>query len=84
MKKLCLLIVMLSLASMMTAQEETHRYEIKSGMAHSVTRMNDHVTPAVQYFDDYGDCEAMVQTIDMGRLAASTTPPSQKRRRLGL
>ena len=70
MKKLGLLIVMLSLASMMTAQDETHRYEIKSGMAHSVTRMNDHVTPAVQYFDDYGDCEAMVQTIDMGALGS--------------
>lgn len=70
MKKLLLMIVMLSAASMMTAQETTHRYEIKSGIAHSVTRLNDHVTPAVQYFDNYGDCEAMVQTIDMGALGS--------------
>lgn len=52
------------------AQEDAHRYEIKSGIAHSVTRLNEHVTPAVQYFDDYGDLEAIIQTIDMGDLGS--------------
>ena len=70
MKKLLLTLVMLSVASMMTAQEQAHRYEIKSGIAHSVSRLNEHETPAVQYFDNYGDCEAMVQTIDMGALGS--------------
>ena len=70
MKKTLLLIMMLATASLMTAQEEAHRYEIKSGIAHSETRLNEHVTPAVHYFDNYGNCEAMVQTIDMGALGS--------------
>lgn len=52
------------------AQENAHRYEIKSGIAHCVTRLNEHITPAVQYFDDYGNLEALIQTIDMGGLGS--------------
>ena len=66
MKKLVIMIMVLATASITMAKETVHRYEIKSGVARSETRLNDHVTPAVQYFDDYGDCEAMIQTIDMG------------------
>lgn len=79
MKKTLLLIVLLATASLMMAQEETHRYEIKSGIAHSITRLNEHETPAVHYFDNYGDCEAMVQTIDMGALGSySNTTVTKK------
>ena len=70
MKKTLLLLLALATASLTMAQEEAHRYEIKSGIAHSETRLNDHVTPAVQYFDNFGDCEAMIQTIDMGALGS--------------
>ena len=50
---------MLIIALNAMAQENAHRYEIKSGIAHSVTRLNEHETPTVQYFDDYGDLEAI-------------------------
>lgn len=70
MKKLFLMLVMLSVASMMTAQESAHRYEIKSGILHEHTVLSGHDTPAVRYFDNYGDCEALVQTIDMGALGS--------------
>lgn len=62
--------MVLATASWTSAQETAHRYEIKSGIAHSETRLNEHVTPAVQYFDNYGDCEVMIQTIDMGGLGS--------------
>jgi len=64
MKKTLLLLLALATASLTMAQEEAHRYEIKSGIAHSETRLNDHVTPAVQYFDNFGDCETMIQRYD--------------------
>lgn len=70
MKKLFLMLVMLYAASTMTAQENTHRYEVKSGIIHEYTDLNGHITPAVRYFDNYGDCEAMTQTIDMGSLGS--------------
>jgi len=61
---------MLIIALNATAQENAHRYGIKSGIAHSVTRLNEHETPTVQYFDDYGNLEAVIQTIDMGGLGS--------------
>lgn len=70
MKKILILVVMLSAVSMMRAQETAHRYEIKSGVLHEYTELNGHITPAVHYFDNYGDCEALVQTIDMGALGS--------------
>ena len=71
MKKLLLIgLALLASAGTMMAQEEAHRYGIKSGIAHEVTRLNEHETPAVHYFDNYGDCEAVVQTIDMGGLGS--------------
>jgi len=70
MKKLFLLIAVLMAASMTMAQEDAHRYEIKSGIAHGATILNDHATPSITYFDDYGAVESMVQTIDMGDLGS--------------
>lgn len=69
MKKYLSLIVLLATAAIMKAQE-AHRYEIKSGIIQEFTELNGHVTPAVRYFDNYGDDEAMVQTIDMGALGS--------------
>ena len=71
MKKLLLIVmVLLSTAGWTMAQTATHRYQIKSGIAHEVSRLNEHETPAVHYFDNYGDCETVVQTIDMGALGS--------------
>lgn len=70
MKKTLLLIFALAVASMLTAQDEAHRYQVKSGILHEFTDLNGHITPAVRYFDNYGDCEALVQTIDMGPLGS--------------
>lgn len=70
MKKTLLLIVVLSMASLGMAQKTTHRYEIKSGIMHTMSELNGHEIPAIQYFDNYGDDEAMVQTIDMGDLGS--------------
>ncbi|MBR4392228.1 MAG: hypothetical protein IKT08_09025 [Bacteroidales bacterium] len=70
MKKTLLLIFALVVASMLTAQDEAHRYEVKSGILHEFTDLNGHITPAVRYFDNFGDVEAMVQTIDMGALGS--------------
>lgn len=76
MKKLLLIaMVLLTTIGLTMAQEKAHRYGIKSGIAHEVTRLNEHETPAVHYFDNYGDYETVVQTIDMGALGSyeSTT-----------
>ncbi len=70
MKKTLLLILVLSMASLAMAQKTTHRYEIKSGIMHTMSELNGHEIPATQYFDNYGDDEAMVQTIDMGDLGS--------------
>ncbi len=70
MKKLFLIVVLLTAASWSIAQEETHRYEVKSGIIHEFSDLNGHITPAIRYFDNYGDCEALVQTIDMGALGS--------------
>lgn len=70
MKKTLLLITLLATAIFTMAQEEAHRYQVKSGILHEFTDLNGHITPAVRYFDNYGDCEALVQTIDMGPLGS--------------
>ena len=70
MKKILLLILVLATASLTMAQEAEHRYQVKSGILREYTDLNGHITPAVRYFDNYGDCEAMVQTIDMGALGS--------------
>lgn len=67
MKKLFLIVMaLLSTAGLTLAQTATHRYQIKSGIANEVTRLKGVETPAVHYFDNYGDCETVIQTIDMG------------------
>lgn len=70
MKKNLLLILALATVSIMMAQENTHRYEIKSGILQEYTDLNGHITNEVHYFDNYGDDEALVQTIDMGALGS--------------
>ena len=61
---------MLIIALNVNAQENTKRYGIKSGIIHEYSKLNEHITPDVRYFDDYGDSEAIVQTIDMGSLGS--------------
>ena len=70
MKKNLLLILALATVSIMMAQENAHRYEIKSGILQEYTDLNGHITHEVHYFDNYGDDEALVQTIDMGALGS--------------
>ena len=70
MKKTLLLITLLATATFMMAQEETHRYEIKSGITQEYSDLDGHITPGVRYFDNYGDLEAQVQTVDMGPLGS--------------
>ena len=69
MKKSILLVALLAMAFLAISQE-SHRYGVKSGILHEFTELNGHITPAVRYFDNYGDCEATVQTIDMGALGS--------------
>ena len=69
MKQL-LFVFMLMIALNVNAQEGTHRYEIKSGILQEFTDMDGHITPDVRYFDNYGDDEVQVQTIDMGALGS--------------
>ena len=61
---------LLFVALTVNAQENAHRYEIKSGILHEFADQNGHITHDVRYFDHYGDCEAIVQTIDMGSLGS--------------
>lgn len=68
MKKFTLILMMLGIASLSMAQEETHRYGIKSGITREFTTLSGHTTPAIRYFDNYGEYEALVQNIDMGAL----------------
>lgn len=70
MKKVFLIIMILASVSFSMAQEEAHRYEIKSGIIHEYSELNGHITQAIRYFDNYGDYEALVQTIDMGDLGS--------------
>ena len=70
MKKILILFLILATASFTIAQETNHRYEIKSGILQEYTDLKGHITKDVRYFDNYGDCEALVQTIDMGALGS--------------
>lgn len=79
MKKLFLIMTLLATVSSGFAQEASHRYEIKSGIIHENSTLGGHVTPAIRYFDNYGDNEALVQTIDMGALGSyQNTTVTQK------
>lgn len=61
---------MLATTSWSIAQEKTHRYEIKSGITHEFTTLSGQTTPGIRYFDNYGDYEVLIQTIDMGPLGS--------------
>ncbi len=52
---------MLIIALNVNAQENTKRYGIKSGIIHEYSKLNEHITPDVRYFDDYGDSEAITK-----------------------
>lgn len=65
-----LLTFMIIIALNVNAQENTKRYGIKSGIIHEYSKMKENITPNVRYFDDYGDKEANVQTVDMGPLGS--------------
>ena len=70
MKRYILSAILLVVALTLNAQDNSHRYGIKSGIIHEYSKLNEHITPDVRYFDDYGDSEAIVQTIDMGALGS--------------
>ena len=70
MKRYILSAILLVVALTLNAQDNNHRYGIKSGIIHEYSKLNEHITPDVRYFDDYGDSEAIVQTIDMGALGS--------------
>ncbi len=70
MKRYILSAILLVVALTLNAQDNNHRYGIKSGIIHEYSKLNEHITPDVRYFDHYGELEAMVQTIDMGGLGS--------------
>ena len=70
MKRYILSAILLVVALTLNAQDNNHRYGIKSGIIHEYSKLNEHITPDVRYFDNYGELEAMVQTIDMGGLGS--------------
>lgn len=57
MKKIAILAVLLAVTVTAMAKEGTKKYEIKSGIAKTVTTVMGQQTEAVSYFDDFGALE---------------------------
>ena len=73
MKKAFLFALMFAITLGVWAQEESKRYEIKSGIINLISTTGGHETEETQWFDDYGAMESLVFTTEIPGLVKYDT-----------